>query len=522
MPGGSPLEQTATRTSGTSTGLARVLGDGAGVLLDAVHAMVMVLDGQGRIVHLNRHCATVAGHSLEEVQGRRVEELSLIPPEVPEEERTAFTRLAAGPLPASHAGVWSCRDGGCRDIEWSCALLTGVPAEGRFVVCTGVDVTERGLAQRELQEQLHFLQTLIDSIPSPIFYKSVDGLYRGCNRAFEEMLGKPRQEIVGKTVQELSPSELAVRYEQKDQELFRNPGLQQYEWAVRFASGEVRDVIFYKATYTDSSGAPAGLVGIVLDISARKRAELALQQARDELEERVRQRTAQLEAADRAKSEFLNIASHELRTPLTALRLVLQKSRRGLAANQPVSESSLARMERYADRLTRMAGDLLDASRLERGTLHILHQPFDLRALVHDVTEDFRLQDGERRRLDVTLPEAPVPVSADRHRLEQVLANLLDNAFKYTPRDTPVRVRLEAGPSSARVSIRDEGPGISSEDQARLFQRFQRVASSIHQPGLGLGLYISREIIERHGGTLDVRSAPGGGTVFSFQLPLEP
>jgi len=497
-----------------------LLGDGSGALLDAIQAMVMLLDGEGRILHLNRHCEAVMGYTTAEVQGRKVEELPFVPAHAEEAARTVFARLAAGPLPASHAGVWFTRDGGCRDIEWTCSALEGAPGAGRFLVCTGVDVTERSRAQRELQEQLHFLQTLIDSIPNPIFYKSADGVYRGCNRAFEVMLGKTRQELVGKSVWELSPPELAARYEEKDLELFRNPGLQQYEWAVRFASGEVRDVIFYKATYEDSAGALAGLVGVVLDITERKRAERALQQARDELEERVRQRTAQLEAADQAKSEFLNIASHELRTPLTSMRLVLQLARRGLAANEPVPVTAVARMERYTERLTRMAGDLLDASRLERGTLHIHPQVLDVCALVRDITEDFRLQCPERR-LDVVLPEAPAQVSADRHRLEQVLANLLDNAFKYTPADTPVGVHVEVGSTSVRISIRDEGPGISAEDQARLFQRFQRLASPIHQPGLGLGLYISKEIIERHGGTLGVRCEPGRpGSVFCFELPL--
>ncbi len=493
---------------------------GIGALLDAIHAMVMVLDTEGRILRFNRRCEEVTGYSTREVQGRRVEDLALVPASTPPEERSAFTRLVSR-LPACHDGVWCTRDGRLRDIEWTLAALDGPGGEGRYVVCTGVDVTARVHIQRELQEQLHFLQTLIDSLPSPIFYKSVDGLYRGCNHAFEQMLGLTRHQVVGKSVRDIAPTELAERYEQKDLELFRNPGIQQYEWAVRFASGEVRDVIFYKATYVDSCGTLIGLVGVMLDITDRKRAERALQEARDALEERVRLRTAQLEAADQTKSEFLNIASHELRTPLTALRLVLQKSRRELASGVLLSELTLTRLERYADRLTRMAGDLLDASRLERGTLLIHRQSFDLGVLVRDVIADFQLQWPERR-LEVELSPQPAPVSADRDRLEQVLSNLLDNASKYTPRDTPVGVHLEVDASHVRVSIRDEGPGIPQEDQSRLFQRFQRLDSSVHQPGLGLGLYISREIVERHGGTLELRSEPGRpGALFSFELPLE-
>ncbi len=328
-------------------------------------------------------------------------------------------------------------------------------------------------------------------------------------------------------VWKLAPPELAARYAAMDQELFDRPGIQTYESSVRFGSGEVRDVIFYKATYHDAVGAPAGLVGIVLDITDRKRAEAALQKTRDELEVRVRERTAELqklkdaaEAADRGKSEFLNIASHELRTPLTSLHLVLTQARRQLEAHQPVSDLTLiSRMERYSDRLTRLARELLDASRLEHGQLHIHTRPVDLRALVADVTGDFR-QQHPRRLLQVELLEDVAWVGADRDRIEQVLANLLDNAMKYTPSESHVAVQLSSWNGSFRVSVSDEGPGIPPEERGGLFQRFHRLASPFHQPGMGLGLYISREIIERHGGTLGVQGHSGRpGVTFFFELP---
>jgi PAS domain S-box-containing protein len=374
---------------------------------------------------------------------------------------------------------------------------------------------------------VEFFQTLIDSIPNPIFHKTLEGRYRGCNRAFCEMHRMSRETIVGSSVWELAPPELAARYAAKDQELFDRPGIQTYESQVRFGTGEVRDVIFYKATYVDARGQVAGLVGIVLDITDRKRAEAALARARDELEVRVRERTAELlqlkdaaEAADRTKSEFLNIAAHELRTPLTSLNLVLTQARRHLDKGEPVSDVTLvSRMERYTHRLNRLAGDLLDASRLERGQLHIRPRPVDLRALVADVADDFRHQHPQRP-LDVALTEGVAWVDADRDRIEQVLANLLDNAMKYTPREARVAVRLAQWDGTFRVSVTDEGPGISPEERERLFQRFHRLSSSLHQPGLGLGLYISREIMTSHGGTLGVSSTPGlPGITFFFELP---
>ncbi|WNG32169.1 PAS domain-containing protein [Archangium violaceum] len=502
-----------------------MLGPGPAALLDAIHALVLVLDAQGYILYLNRHGEGLLGYSHHEVHGLRLEELAALAPGQGT-EGAALVRLVEGPHPAQHEGPWRTRAGSERLLAWSTSRLApGLFGAEDLLVLTGVEMTEY---DRALREQVRFFQTLIDSIPNPIFYKTLDGRYGGCNRAFAEMHNKSPEDIIGKSVWEMAPPELAARYAAKDQELFDRPGIQTYESSVRFGTGEVRDVIFYKATYTDAQGKPAGLVGIVLDITDRKRAEAALQKARDELEERVRERTAELqklkdaaEAADRTKTEFLNIASHELRTPLTSLHLVLTQARRQLERNEPVSDVTLvSRMERYTGRLTRLAGDLLDASRLERGQLHMRPRPVDLRSLVADVAGDFRQQYPERQ-VEVELPEGVAWVGADRDRIEQVLANFLDNAMKYTPPKARVAVQLSCWDGTFRVSVSDEGPGIPAEEHARLFQRFHRLSSSIHQPGLGLGLYISREIIERHGGRLGVLGHPPGrpGVTFFFELP---
>jgi hypothetical protein len=507
-----------------STGPKLPSGLGSTALLDAVQALVLVLDSRGLVLHLNRRAEQVLGYTSREAHGLRLEALAALAPEH-ELERAALVRWVEGPHPSRHQSAWRARDGQRRVLDWSTVRLGPEAGDAAgHLILTGTEVPER---DHVVQAQLEFFQTLLDSIPNPIFHKTLDGRYRGCNRAFLEMHGATREAIVGKSVWDVSPPELAARYAAKDQELFDHPGIQTYESQMRFGSGEVRDVIFYKATYNDARGQPAGLVGIVLDITARKRAEAALQKTRDELEVRVHERTAELqkhkeaaEAADRIKSEFLNIASHELRTPLTSLHLVLTQARRQLEAHQPVSDVTLiSRMERYTGRLTRLAGDLLDASRLERGQLHMRPEPVDLRALVADGVGDFR-QQHPQRRVELELPEGVAWVEADRDRLEQVLSNFLDNALKYTPPDTRVDVRLIPGDGTFRVSVTDEGPGLSPEEHCLLFQRFQRLSSSIHQPGLGLGLYISREIIERHGGTLGAHATPGRpGITFFFQLP---
>jgi diguanylate cyclase (GGDEF)-like protein/PAS domain S-box-containing protein len=147
----------------------------------------------------------------------------------------------------------------------------------------------------ELAEQLHFLQTLIDSLVSPIFYKDKNGVYQGCNKAFEAYLGKTKAEIVGKTVHELSPDDLADKYYQMDVDLLVSGGKQAYESSVVYADGSRHDVLFTKSVYYSKSGEVAGIVGIILDISERKELERAYQETQEKLEELVSQRTKELQ-----------------------------------------------------------------------------------------------------------------------------------------------------------------------------------------------------------------------------------
>ncbi len=150
--------------------------------------------------------------------------------------------------------------------------LDGRPA----IIGIMIDNTHRHHAEVELEEQLHFIVQLIDAIPNPIFYKDELGRYLGCNRAFEQFVGSPRHDLIGKSVYELSPKDLADRYYAADKSLFDNPGVQNYESVVKSANGERRDVMFNKATFNKSNGSLGGLVGIILDITERKNAEEAL------------------------------------------------------------------------------------------------------------------------------------------------------------------------------------------------------------------------------------------------------
>jgi signal transduction histidine kinase len=232
--------------------------------------------------------------------------------------------------------------------------------------------------------------------------------------------------------------------------------------------------------------------------------------------------TAQREL-DRQRTNFLSVASHELRTPLTPLSIYLQSMEKRLAKGEPIEVTMVTKARRQVSRLTSLIDDLLDLSRLEAGRLDLRRQVLSLDALAAEIVSDFHAATSQHELL-LERPAAPVLVVGDQARLEQVIVNLLQNAMKYSPDGGRITLRVEAVGAEAKLTIKDEGIGIPAEEQEQLFRRFFRArnATTMHFGGLGMGLYISHEIISHHGGRFEVRSEPGHGAAFAFYLPLSP
>jgi signal transduction histidine kinase/CheY-like chemotaxis protein len=244
------------------------------------------------------------------------------------------------------------------------------------------------------------------------------------------------------------------------------------------------------------------------------------------LEAKVRERTAELEQADRIRSRFLSHVSHELKTPLTSIKGFLQNLLDGLTG--PVNDKQqryLSRMLDNSDRLIRMIDDLLDQTRIQTGRLDLVLADVDLGQCVADAIEQLRpLAQVKRHRLDVRYPSAPLIVRGDRDRLIQIAINLVQNAIKFTPDEGHIVVMVEEKDQAlASVSVRDSGPGIPPEFIDKIFDPFFKIKETRRgSKGLGLGLSIVRTLVELHGGTIEARSTFGHGTELYFTIPIAP
>ncbi len=209
------------------------------------------------------------------------------------------------------------------------------------------------------------------------------------------------------------------------------------------------------------------------------------------------------------------MTTHELRTPLTGIRANAQLMQRRAAYN----ERAVAAIISQADTLQRLTDDLLLASQIQADRLTLVPEQTDLVTAARAAVESLGVDESVIR---VEAPAEPLMVEADQHRLGQVVTNLLTNAIKYSPEGGEITVRVAPHREEARISVVDHGVGISRDALPHLFNRFYRVSGGTGRvPGLGLGLYISRRIVEAHGGHIDVESTPGYGSTFTVALPMQ-
>jgi PAS domain S-box-containing protein len=379
------------------------------------------------------------------------------------------------------------------------------------------EILERKRVEEVQRNSLIFRQTLLNSIPSPIFFKNLLGMYLGCNRAFELCIGLSESQIVGRTVHDLFPRTKADKIHERDMLLFAENRNQVYEEIIDYADdGQAHDVIVNKTTFCSANGEVAGLVGIIIDISEHKRAEEALRHAKQVAED-----------ANRTKTEFLANMSHELRTPLNAIigyGEMLQEDMPALGCGELIED--IEKIHSAGKHLLGLINDVLDIAKIESGKMSVYAETFEIKTLIDDVTTTvFPLITLRKNVLHITAENLGV-MHTDLTKVRQMLLNILNNAAKFTECGTVnVTVTRTEHHEVTWIIFRvaDTGIGMSPQQLQKIFQPFTQADNSTTRKygGTGLGLSITQRFAEMLGGYVTVESQINEGSVFTLHLPAQ-
>jgi PAS domain S-box-containing protein len=273
----------------------------------------------------------------------------------------------------------------------------------------------------------------------------------------------------------------------------------------------------------EEDGTLRGFAKVTRDITAKQaEAERRREEERREAEQ-LRQHAERMVELERIKSDFLNLASHELRGPLAILKGYIRMLAEGTLSPEQQADV-LPLLSAKVQQMALLVQDMLETARIEDGRLSLDAVVLDLRDLAREVVQGYQHAARKKHVLSVSSPDRPVLVMGDRVRVEAIMSNLLDNAIKYSPDGGPVTCLVARSGARAFFSVQDCGLGIASDDMSKLFTRFGRLVTRENSNigGTGLGLYLSQEIAQRHGGSILVESKPGRGSRFTLTLPAEP
>ncbi len=395
-----------------------------------------------------------------------------------------------------------------------------IPTDGNDEIAhmgRALDYLVTTLQRREerLEDQLSFQRTLLDTIPNPIYYKDNDGRFLGANAAFESVIGRPPEDIVGRTPFELDRPDLAERFDPEDRPAGAARRRYSYAGKKLFADGKPHHVMIEKAQFIDADGRATGVAGVLVDITRLKEAEEELQTAKNAAE-----------AANQAKSAFLAAMSHEIRTPMNGVTGMVELLERTRLERE--QRQMLRTVRESAESLLTIIDDILDFSKIEAGRLDLEAVPVSVPKILHGVAETLAPNILKRGR-DLDLlgyidAEVPAWILGDPVRLRQILLNLGGNAVKFTEAGKIIMTAdtvIRDGRNNIRFRVSDTGIGIATGNLEKLFAAFQQAEGSITRRfgGTGLGLSISRRLVEMMGGKIGIESTLGKGSTFWFEIP---
>lgn len=472
--------------------------------------MLCIANFDGYFLDLNPAWERTLGFTIEELKARPF--IDFVHPDDRESTTAEAEKImSTGRDVVSFENRYLCKDGGYRWILWSSTLSL----EKRLYYAVGRDITRRKQAEDALEQEQSLLQTFMDNTPDHIYFKDKESRFIRINKAQTNLFHlSDAREAIGKTDAEFFTEEHAQQAYKDEREVIRSgKPMAAKEEKETWPSGEETWVSTTKAPLFDKAGQIMGTFGISRDITERMRAQAELQAAKEAAE-----------YADRAKSDFLANMSHELRTPLNAIIGFAEILRDEIIGPiRPEQRELVVDIHTSGRHLLNMINDILDLSKIEAGTMDLDFETFsvvdameEVNTIVNALASKKQIQLAQEFDQDIT-------VTADKTKFKQILYNLLANGVKFTNEDGRVTTKFEISDNSLLIQVIDTGVGISPEDQEMLFQAFTQVDTSkarAHE-GTGLGLALTKRLVELHGGEIWVESTVGEGSTFSFTLPMQ-
>ncbi|MBC7248367.1 MAG: PAS domain S-box protein [Actinobacteria bacterium] len=479
-----------------SEGRYRLLHDFAG-------EAIFGYDREFRLVSINRRACEAVGYDKEELLGKSVLELGIIHPEDLDKVIAGMGALFAGEDLYTEEIRLVRRDGSVIVTEMTGAAIRD--EQGRLVEISNIarDVTERRLVEQALRESAERYRVTFEATGTAMFHVLRDATISDVNLEAERIFGYTREEMVGKMrYMELLVPEEVERVKDYSRKLLHGEieGPIRYEIVARHRSGRPIPAII---TVSMLPGIGESVISL-LDISDKRAYE-------NELERRAEQ-----------MRDFLDIAAHELRHPATLLKgYAMTLEKHGEEMDAADREEALRAIQRGSDRLVGIVEELLEVSRIERGRVVLEKKEAALAPLVERALEEMRAK-GVDREISFRPPGDPGTAFVDAEKLVRLLIILLDNAVRYSPPGSPIEVTAERGEGTVVFSVLDRGVGVPEEERERVFERFYQVGDVLHHagPGLGLGLYIGKSIVDSHGGRIWHEPREGGGSAFRFTIPV--
>ncbi|GAB3424931.1 PAS domain S-box protein [Niabella aquatica] len=454
---------------------------------------------KGVITSWNASAERIFGYTGYEVLGKHI---SLIIPEerLPEED-FIIGKITKGEKIQHFETIRKTKENRLIPISLSISPIRN----SRGVIIGASKIARDITAQKKAEEKQNILAAIVNNSDDAIISKTLQGIITSWNKAAEIFFEYTESEAVGKHISLIIPPD---RYEEETHiinEICKGNNVSHFETFRVSKSGKLIPISLTISPVLNDKGEVIGASKIARDISEK----IKIQQEKDHLYNEVK-------ILSNKKDEFIAAVTHELKTPVTALSGSLQILKRYI----PLDDKGLLIVERclkQVDKVCMLINDLLDFSRAQAGLLQLRMEPFDLAELIKESIDFFKDETNHTFKLDCI---KAVWLKADRLRIEQVLVNLLGNAVKYSPDGGVVEVIVKEQAGTVSVSVKDDGIGIDKESLDKMFTRFYRaVSNSSNIPGLGMGLYISKEIISRHNGAIHVESKAGKGSIFSFTLP---